>query len=43
VKAFLLALVAIAGISYGADYLLHKELRFSTADKASSDSVRLGN
>jgi len=40
-KAFLLGLVAAAGIAYGAHYLMHNYLEPSSADRYASDSVRL--
>jgi hypothetical protein len=41
-KAFLAAVVAIAGLSYGADYALNNVVPgFSAADKAAVEGVRL--
>ncbi|MEZ5651664.1 MAG: hypothetical protein R3E87_14095 [Burkholderiaceae bacterium] len=40
-KSMLLAFVAIAVIAIGADFLLH-DIGFSSAERHSSDSVRLG-
>lgn len=40
-KAFLLAMVAIAGISYGANYYLMEEGGFSAQDTTSGAAVRL--
>ncbi|GMG84241.1 hypothetical protein LNKW23_34560 [Paralimibaculum aggregatum] len=42
-KAFLIAVLAMAAIAAGADYALDHYAGFSAADVASGDSVRLGN
>ncbi|WP_268968556.1 hypothetical protein [Palleronia pontilimi] len=40
-KAFLLALVAIAVVSFGANFVLTDVIGFSSAQRTASDSVRL--
>lgn len=40
-KAFLLALVAIAVVAFGANFILTELIGFGSAERTASDSVRL--